>query len=81
MDELQKSYRSYLAYYDSIESRIKDLLEKFMISIKKKIEDPMQYDEFIKQIEDKSNESKIATSDLRDVIDNNGVFIRDALYD
>ena len=35
----------------------------------------------MKQIEDASQESKIALSDLRDIFDNNGIFIRDALYD
>jgi hypothetical protein len=33
LEELQRSYRSYLTYYDSIEGRIKDLLEKFMVSV------------------------------------------------
>lgn len=40
LEDLQRSYRSYLTYYDSIEGRIKDLLEKFMLSVQKKIEDP-----------------------------------------
>jgi len=81
LEELQRSYRSYLTYYDSIEGRIKDLLEKFMLSVQKKIEDNTQYEEFVKQIEDASHESKIALSDLRDIFDNNGIFIRDTLYD
>ena len=81
LEELQRSYRSYLTYYDSIEGRIKDLLEKFMLSVQKKIEDNTQYEQFVKQIEEASQESKIALSDLRDIFDNNGIFIRDALYD
>jgi hypothetical protein len=35
----------------------------------------------VKQIEDASQESKIPLSELRDIFDNNGIFIRDALYD
>lgn len=52
-----------------------------MLSVQRKIEDQAEYDEFIAQIEAKASESKISTSDLRDIFDNNGVFIRDALYD
>jgi hypothetical protein len=59
IDELQRGYRSYLTYYDSIESRIKDLLEKFSLSLNKKINDPIQQEDFIRQIEEKSSESKI----------------------
>jgi hypothetical protein len=59
LEDLQRSFRSYLTYYDSIEGRIKDLLEKFMLSVQKKIEDPQQYDDFVKQIEESSSESKI----------------------
>ena len=47
LEDLQRSYRSYLTYYDSIEARIKDLLEKFMLSVYKKIEDPVQFEEFV----------------------------------
>lgn len=81
LEDLQRSFRSYLTYYDSIEGRIKDLLEKFMLSVQKKIEDPQQYDDFVKQIEESSSESKIQISVLRDIFDNNGILIRDALYD
>jgi hypothetical protein len=52
-----------------------------MLSVQKKIEDNTQYEEFLKQIEDASTESKISMADLRDIFDNNGIFIRDALYD
>jgi hypothetical protein len=81
LEDFQRSYRSYLTYYDSIEGRIKDLLEKFMLSVQKKIEDNTQYEQFVKQLEDASQESKVQLSDLRDIFDNNGIFIRDALYD
>ena len=52
-----------------------------MLSVQKKIEDNTQYEQFVKQIEDASQESKMQLSDLRDIFDNNGIFIRDALYD
>lgn len=81
LEELQRSYRSYLGYYGIIERSIKDLLERIMLSVQKKIDDPSQYDEFVKQIEDKANESKIAVSDLRDIFDNNGVSIKDSQID
>ena len=52
-----------------------------MVSTQKKIEDNTQYEQFVKQIEDASQESKIPLQELRDIFDNNGIFIRDALYD
>lgn len=41
LEDLHRSYRAYIQYYDSIESRIKDLLEMFMLPVQKKIEDPV----------------------------------------
>jgi hypothetical protein len=38
IDELHFSYISYIKYYELIEQRIVDLLEKFKISISKKFE-------------------------------------------
>lgn len=38
VDELHFSFRSYIKYYELIEQRIVDLLEKFKISIIKKLE-------------------------------------------
>lgn len=38
IDELHFSFRSYIKYYELIEQRIVDLLEKFKISIVKKLE-------------------------------------------
>lgn len=38
VDELHFSFRSYIKYYELIEQRIIDLLEKFKISIIKKLE-------------------------------------------
>jgi hypothetical protein len=40
LEDLQRSYRAYLTYYDSIEGRIRDLLEKFFVQASRKIEDP-----------------------------------------
>ena len=38
LDEIQYSYAQYLKYYEGIEARIIDLLEKFKLSIAKKLE-------------------------------------------
>jgi hypothetical protein len=45
IDELQFSYKSYLKYYELMEARILDLLEKFKLSITKKIEDLDELDD------------------------------------
>ena len=37
IDELQFSFKSYLKYYELVEARIVDLLEKFKLSICKKL--------------------------------------------
>jgi len=37
LDELQFSYKSYQKYYELVEARVVDLLEKFKLSISKKI--------------------------------------------
>ena len=38
LEQLQYSYSSYLKYYELIEARVIDLLEKFKLSIAKKLE-------------------------------------------
>ena len=81
IDELQFSYKSYLKYYELLESRIMDLLEKFKLSITKKLSTTEQIQDLIQSIEDKASESKILVTDLKEILDNNGIFIRDALYD
>ena len=43
IDEIQFSYKSYLKYYELIETRIVDLLEKFKLAIAKKIENEEDY--------------------------------------
>lgn len=38
LDEIQYSYSQYLKYYEGIEARVIDLLEKFKLSISKKLD-------------------------------------------
>ena len=70
IDEIQFSYKSYLKYYELLETRIIDLLEKFKLSIAKKIETVEEYEALIKEIEDKSVESKMQIGDLRVILEN-----------
>lgn len=70
IDEIQFSYKSYLKYYELLETRIIDLLEKFKLSIAKKIETAEEYEALIKEIEDKSVESKMQIGDLRAILEN-----------
>jgi hydroxymethylpyrimidine pyrophosphatase-like HAD family hydrolase len=82
VDELHFSFKSYVKYYELVEQRIIDLLEKFKISITKKFELQDLINEFVAEIENKSNESKIQMIELREIIeDRHGIQIRDALYD
>ena len=81
LEDLQRSYRAYLTYYDSIEGRIKDLLEKFNIQVSRKIQEIGQHEEFVASIESKSVESRISTTDLKDIFDNNGIYLKDILFD
>jgi hypothetical protein len=60
IDELHFSYRSYIKYYELIEQRIIDLLEKFKISIVKKLEIQEIVLELCTEIEEKSNDSKMS---------------------
>jgi len=60
IDELHFSYRSYIKYYELIEQRIIDLLEKFKISIVKKLEIQDLVLELCTEIEGKSNHSKMS---------------------
>jgi len=48
------SFKSYIKYYELIEQRIIDMLEKFKISISKKFEIQDLMDEFVTEIESKS---------------------------
>lgn len=50
LDELQFSFSSYIKYYELVESRVMDLLEKFKISICKKLNTDDQVEELIQCI-------------------------------
>ena len=60
IDELHFSYRSYIKYYELIEQRIIDMLEKFKISVVKKFEMQDLILEFVAEIESKADESKMS---------------------
>lgn len=82
IDELQYSFKSYTKYYELLEQRIVDLLEKFKISIAKKFEIQELIDEFIAEFETRAVESKLSVMEFREIIeDRHGIIIRDALYD
>ena len=82
IDEIHFSYKSYIKYYELIEQRIIDMLEKFKLSISKKFENQEDVDEFVAEIESKATESKISATELREIIeDRHGIVIRDAIYD
>lgn len=82
VDELQYSFKSYTKYYELLEQRIVDLLEKFKISIAKKFELQDLIDEFIAEFEARATESKVSVMEFREIIeDRHGIIIRDALYD
>ena len=52
LEQLQYSYSSYLKYYELIEARVIDLLEKFKLSIAKKLETQEEVDNLIPMIDD-----------------------------
>ena len=82
IDELHFSYVTYMKYYELIEQRIVDLLEKFKISISKKFDTEQSMQQLTADIESKATDSKIPLIELRSIVeDTNGVQIRDALYD
>jgi len=82
IDELHFSYVSYIKYFELIEKRLIDLLEKFKISISKKFETEDAIHQLTSDIEAKATDSKMPIMELREIIeDKHGVQIRDALYD
>ena len=82
LDELQYSYAQYLKYYEGIEARVVDLLEKFKLSISKKLETQDQLNELVAALELKSSDSKLTIADLKNELDDRrGIQIRDAMYD
>lgn len=81
LEELNRSYRSYLVHYQSVEGSIHDLLERIYYSVSRKITDNEQFEEFVAQIEAKTEDSKIPASELRDLFDNNGVMVLNSQMD
>ena len=82
IDELHFSFKSYIKYYELIEQRIIDLLEKFKISVLKRMEGEDSVQELTANIESKSKDSKISLLEFREIIeDRHGIVMRDALYD
>ena len=80
--QLQYSYTSYLKYYELIEARVIDLLEKFKLAIAKKLETQEEVDNLINAIELHSDSSKVTIKDLKiELEDRRGIIIRDTLYD
>ena len=69
IDELHFSYKSYVKYYELIEQRILDMLEKFKLSISKKFELPELILEFVTEIEARSRDSKIAMIEFREILE------------
>ena len=69
VDELHFSYISYQKYYEIIEQRIVDLLDKFRISISKKFDTEESMQQLTADIESKATESKIALLELRSIIE------------
>ena len=59
LEGLQYSYTSYLKYYELIEARVIDLLEKFKLAISKKLETPEEIDNLVSSIELHSDNSKL----------------------
>lgn len=59
LDELQFSYTSYLKVHELVEARVVDLLEKFKLSIVKKLESDEDIEALMCAIELKANESKV----------------------
>jgi len=82
LEQLQYSYSSYLKYYELIEARVIDLLEKFKLSIAKKLETQEEVDNLVSAIDLHSDNSKVTIKDLKiELEDRRGIVIRDTLYD
>jgi hypothetical protein len=82
VDELHFSYVSYLKYYEVIEQRVLDVLEKVKICVSKKIDNIEQLLALTTDVESKATDSKVPLLDLRMLFeDQHGITMRDALYD
>lgn len=82
VDELHFSYVSYLKYYEVIEQRVVDILEKVKICVSKKIDSIEQLLMLTADLESKATDSKVPLLELRMLFeDQHGITMRDALYD
>ena len=82
LEQLQYSYMSYLKYYELIEARVIDLLEKFKLAIAKKLETQEEVDNLVSSIDLHSDNSKVTIKDLKlELEDRRGIVVRDTLYD
>ena len=82
VDELQFSLVSYTKYYELIESRISDLLEKFKLAICKKLDTDQEVEDLAQALHNKAPDSMITLVDLRyEMEDRRGIVVREALYD
>ena len=82
LEQLQYSYSSYLKYYELIEARVIDLLEKFKLAIGKKLETQDEVDNLVSSIDLHSDNSMVTIKDLKlELEDRRGIVIRDTLYD
>ena len=82
LEQLQYNYQSYLKYYELIEARVIDLLEKFKLAISKKLETQDEVDNLVSSIDLHSDNSKVTVKDLKlELEDRRGIVIRDTLYD
>ena len=82
LEQLQYSYSSYLKYYELIEARVIDLLEKFKLSIAKKLETQEEIENLVSSIDLHSDNSKVTLKDLKlELEDRRGIIIRETMYD
>jgi hypothetical protein len=82
VDELHFSYVSYLKYYEVIEQRVIDILEKVKICVSKKVDTVEQLLMLTTDLESKATDSKVPMLELRMLFeDQHGITMRDALYD
>lgn len=71
-----------MKYYELIEARIVDLLEKFKLAVCKKLDTDEQIEELASAIDERAVDSKVTAADLRELMeDQRGIVVRNALYD
>lgn len=82
IDETQTSFLAYLKYYELIEKRVIDLMEKIKLAIVKKLDTNDEVDELIEQIQDRCVDSKLLKADLQVLLeDQRGIVLRESIYD